>query len=75
MIRKTGPYVVPQSRGGAVLPVSTASNRFGFISITFVYDEALTGEQDYYFQIRGVRGAAAAPAINIDYWSVSFSEV
>ena len=75
MVRKTGTFIMAQSYNGVVLPVSTASNRKGFITGSFVFQETIAGQQDYYLQIRGLRGGLPAPNINIDYWSVSFSEV
>ena len=75
MIRKTGTLIIPQSYSGVVLPPATINNRTGFISCSFVFQESLSGQQDYYLQIRGVKAGFPAPNINIDYWSVSFSEV
>lgn len=78
-IRKTGLFVANQSRIGFVIPVHTTSSVKQSVTVSFIWDEPLTGQQDYYFQIRGRLGQpgadSVAQGINIDYWSVAFSEI
>ncbi len=75
MIRKSGTFVVRQSQGGCIFPYSTINNRNNFISVSFVYQELLAGQQDYYFQISGTVGGVSANDVDIDYWTVSISEI
>ena len=75
MIRKTGTLIVRQSQGGCIFPYSTINNRNNFISVSFVYQESLSGQQDYYFQISGTVGGVSANDVDIDYWSMSISEI
>jgi hypothetical protein len=75
MIRKSGVLVVRQSQGGCIFPYSTINNRNNFISVSFVYQESLSGQQDYYFQISGTVGGVSANDVDIDYWTVSISEI
>lgn len=78
-IRKTGGFIAVQSQIGFVIPVHETSASQQSVSVSFVYDESLLTQQDYYFQIRGRLGPPGpdqeAQDIDINYWSVAFSEI
>jgi hypothetical protein len=78
MIRKTGLISYSQSIASFVLPVSTISNRVGFVSVSFIINESSLAQEDYYFQIRGRLSGlpdTVAQNFNIDHWGVSFKQI
>lgn len=75
-IRKSNSERFPQSFAEMILPISTASQRSGFVSVDFMINEPSTASLSYYFQMFGLKtGGGAAQSINIEKWSVTFQEL
>jgi len=72
MKRKSDGTPFSQSLNVFVLPQSTDVNRWATVTITFIFDEPSTAQNDYWLELEGQAGAQD---FTVEFWGVSFKEI